>query len=169
MLAFLRPHALRRLYTSTSLIGPPDPISHLRPVIYDSSASKPPASVVNHPYSLAEFDPAPSDGLLVPNEQFWKMQRKHLHDFNNQFWLDSNTRFEAGKQAILDGLPSSAAPIDKERALSEFYKQWIMQEDSRTENYTREWRRRNVDLIFLEAKVRCQRLVRTLPLLRNVI
>lgn len=77
----------------------------------------------------------------------------NLHAFQ------SNSRFEAAKQAILAGLPSSSTPVDKENALSEFYKQWYMQEAERTTIYTTEWRRRNIVLLKLSARVEYERLL----------
>jgi hypothetical protein len=89
----------------------------------------------------------------------FKLQRQQLDAFHQNFWLDSNTRFEAAKEAVLASLPSQSTPIDKEKALSEFYKQWCMQEASRTGGYTNEWRKRNFSLVLLGARVGYQRFV----------
>lgn len=74
--------------------------------------------------------------------------------------LQSNSRFEAAKEAILSALPETATVLDKESTLSEFYKQWVMQEKARTDAYTTEWRSRNWALIFLETRVRFGKLKR---------
>ncbi|THU89519.1 hypothetical protein K435DRAFT_286283 [Dendrothele bispora CBS 962.96] len=144
---------------SKVLVGPPDPISHLRPVIYDDVPKPSPPSLRHHPYSLSEFDPEPERNQS-PYELHWKLQRQQLDDLNQNFWLDSNCRFEAAKQAVIEGLPSTASPLDKERALSEFYKQWLMQERSRLDQYTDSWRNRNVACILLSARVHWQKLLR---------
>lgn len=54
---------------------------------------------------------------------------------------------------MLGSLPANATARDKEEALSEFYKQWVMQEAEWTDAYTTEWRSRNARLIALSARV----------------
>jgi len=70
----------------------------------------------------------------------------------------SNTRFAVAKETVLASLPSSSTVLDKENALSEFYKQWCMQEASRTDDYTTVWRRRNFSLIILGVRVEYQKI-----------
>ncbi|EEB96229.1 hypothetical protein MPER_04667 [Moniliophthora perniciosa FA553] len=147
-------HASSRL--SRDLIGPPDQISNIRPIIYDDVPSPPPPSLLYHPYSLAEFDPEPSNNESA-NELQWKLQRKQLDDLNHNFWLDSNLRFESGKKAVLESLPSSASSMDKEHALSEFYKQWLMQEKPRLDEYDQIYRARNTAVIVLAARTKIDR------------
>ncbi|KAG7092506.1 hypothetical protein E1B28_008857 [Marasmius oreades] len=143
------------------LIGPPDPISHLRPIIYDDVPTPPPPSLLHHPYSLAEFDPEPSNNESA-HELQWKLQRKQLDDLNQYFWLDSNIRFESGKKAVLESLPLTASVMDKENALSEFYKHWLMQEKPRLEEYTHAYRTRNVTVVVLAARATLDRFKRRL-------
>lgn len=57
-------------------------------------------------------------------------------------------------------LPESASPLDKEDALSEFYKQWVMQEKSRTDDYTQEWRTRNILCIQLAVRAHLAKLAK---------
>ncbi|KAJ7111561.1 hypothetical protein C8R43DRAFT_903959 [Mycena crocata] len=151
----LRSRCARFLHASRPLcdrVGPPHPISNMRPIIYDDET---PASTsrVDHPYSLHEFDPEPSS----PYKLQWKLQRQQLDEFHHSFWLESNTRFERGKDEALSRLPSTATALDKERALSEFYRLWVIQEDSRTGAYTEEWRQRNKSSLILAARVACQK------------
>jgi len=72
--------------------------------------------------------------------------------FEHNFWADSNTRFEAAKQIALSRLPESSPPLARERALSEFYREWLLQEARRQEAYTIEWRKRNFEEISLAAR-----------------
>ena len=62
------------------LVGPPDPISNLRPVVYDD-APPPPPSAVRHPYSLKEF-------TGDTREYQWKILRQELDAYNYAFWTD---------------------------------------------------------------------------------
>ncbi|PSR74095.1 hypothetical protein PHLCEN_2v10051 [Hermanssonia centrifuga] len=130
------------------LVGPPDPISNLRPVIYDDGPSLP-RSDVRHPYSLKEF-------TGDTREYQWKIQRQELDAFNHAFWIDSNTRFEAGKQATLASLPETCTAEDKEVALSGFYRSWVIQESPRHDEYDVEWRKRNWSNILLGIRVKYQ-------------
>jgi hypothetical protein len=65
----------------------------------------------------------------------------------------NNTRFEAAKQIVLSRIPESSSPLARERALSEFYREWLLQESRRQEVYTSEWRKRNSEAIVLAARV----------------
>jgi len=142
--------------TCNHLIAPPDPISHMRPVIYDDAPLPSPPSLLRHPYSLSEFMTG-SQCQRGELELQLKLERQQLDAFHQNFWLDSNTRFEAAKNAILASLPSSSIEFDREKALSEFYKQWCMQEANRTSDYTKEWRKRNSSLILLGVRVEYQK------------
>ena len=76
------PRHARSLHASLvrrHLVGPPDPISHLRPIIYDDAPPPPPQ--VRHPYSLSEF-------TGDTREYQWKMQRQELDALNQEFWTE---------------------------------------------------------------------------------
>ncbi|KAG6814377.1 hypothetical protein H0H92_010963 [Tricholoma furcatifolium] len=129
----------------------------MRPIIYNDAPPPSASSSVRHPYSLDEFStPSKTRGENTVLE--FKLLRQQLDEFHHNFWFNSNTRFEAAKQATLDGLPPTASPLDKEKALSEFYTQWYMQEASQTDAYTTEWRRRNFTLIRLSARVQFEKM-----------
>jgi len=139
------------------LVAPPHPVSHFRPIIYGDASSQPPLAptYLRHPYSLSEFT---SGTTLGDHELQFLLQRQQLDTFHHSFWLESNTRFYEARESILSSLPLTATARDKEVALSEFYKQWVLQEREGAERYTKEWRRRNYDLILLEFRVKFYRL-----------
>lgn len=68
------------------LVGPPDPVSHLRPVVYDEPDVSIQPKQLSHPYSLAEFDPA--EGTSEELDLQYKLQRQQFDAFSHQFWLD---------------------------------------------------------------------------------
>ena len=172
----LRPQ-VRHLHASLvrrHLVGPPDPISNLRPVIYDDAVPEH-RTDVTHPYSLREFG---GD----TREYQWKMQRQELDAHNHQFWkevcvllveclsmpahrrdhsipLKSNTRFYAAKEAVLQSLPEETTPEQREVTLSDFYRRWVAQERKRSDDYGEEWRRRNWAAISLGARVQYEKFV----------
>jgi len=71
----------------------------------------------------------------------------------------SNSRFEAGKAAALSRIPESSTILDSERALSEFYKQWLIQEEDRMDAYTKEWRRRNFENLVLAFRLEYKKII----------
>jgi len=155
-----RSQPFRSFHSSTprhDWVAPPHPVSHFRPIIYGDALSQPAPTYLRHPYSLSEFT-TETGSTLGDHELQFLLQRQQLDTFHHSFWLECNTRFYAAKEAILGSLPSTATARHKEIALSEFYKQWVVQERECTDSYTKEWRRRNYDLIILEFRVEFHRL-----------
>ncbi|CCM02414.1 uncharacterized protein FIBRA_04512 [Fibroporia radiculosa] len=141
------PH-IRRIHASAirfHLVGPPDTVSNIRPVVYDDDLPNQRADLT-HPYSLREFK---GD----TREYQWKMQRQQLDAYNHTFWSNSNSRFEAAKNALLESLPDSCTEEDREFALSEFYRRWIVQETARQQEYDAEWRKQNWSSLLLAIRL----------------
>lgn len=69
--------------STRALVGPPDRVSNIRPVIYDNPAKSPNASPEGriHPYSLEEFN---GD----PNDYQWRLERQRLDLYHHAFWTD---------------------------------------------------------------------------------
>lgn len=70
-------------------MGPPDPISNIRPAIYhqeDPSSSTSYGDKVQHPYSLKEF-------AQLGNGQDYQvnLQKTQLDAFDHTFWVDVST------------------------------------------------------------------------------
>lgn len=135
------------------LIGPPDAVSNLRPVLYDPPRA-PGEAVSLTPYSVHEFT-STEHGKTVEEEGErlkWRLNEEELDAFNQSFWTQNNVRFQAAKQAVLDQyrpLAASASPdevaireMEHEQALQEFYARWVQEEKSTNFAYTREWYRR---------------------------
>ncbi|KZT26373.1 hypothetical protein NEOLEDRAFT_1155868 [Neolentinus lepideus HHB14362 ss-1] len=163
--ACYRRRLLHTTAPSKDLVGPPDPVSNLRPVYYDD-----PLPVRWHPYSLEEFsDPEVENaGPSVQDlELQYKLLRQQLDAFNHAFWTDSNLRFESAKSMILQSLPSSSTPQDRDIALAHFYQQWLNQESARQQQYTAEFRRRSWDGLVLAARVEYAKLKARLSGARN--
>ncbi|GAA5865833.1 hypothetical protein JCM8547_005727 [Rhodosporidiobolus lusitaniae] len=114
---------------SRDLIGPPCPLSNLRPVYYaplfphlHAAASSTPLSP--HPYSLAEF---PSSALsssrssrkqqrlqriqreLHAQDLEWRLTRYRLDAFNQDFWARTNTQFLQARDAYIARREAEAA------------------------------------------------------------
>lgn len=84
-----RRFCIRHFHNSTrlcNLVGPIDPISHMRPVIYDDVPTNDHLPS-GHPYSLTEFslesfNTAGQNGLQL------KLQQQQVDTLNQNFWLD---------------------------------------------------------------------------------
>src|SRR5216684_3309049 len=80
----------------------------------------------------------------------------HRRSYN--YPMQTNTRFEMAKAAIVSGLPPHATAEQREEHLGEFYKNWVLQEAARQEEYDSEWRRRSMQEIKLATRVSYQKL-----------
>lgn len=144
----LRSHRLLHSSARTcDHVAPPDPISNIRPILYDDPA-RVTSELLRHPYSLNEFRDD-SDTL----EYQWKLQRQQLDAFNDSFWRDSNTRFEVAKAAAISGLSPHATAQQREERLGILYRKWVLQEATRQVEYNAEWRRRSMEEIALSLRV----------------
>jgi hypothetical protein len=70
-----------------NLVALPDPISHMRPIIYDDAPLVSPPSRIRHPYSLSEFAVGVQNEA-ADSELQYKLQRQQLDAFHHNFWLD---------------------------------------------------------------------------------
>ena len=80
---------VRLLHSTTrrcNLIGPPDPISNLRPVLYHNPG-KAISAELSHPYSLREF----SGDVVVDHDLQWRLHQQDLDAFSQKFWTDVST------------------------------------------------------------------------------
>lgn len=76
---------------SCLLVGPPDPISNIRHVIYDEGTATREGvkeGFSKHPYSLSEFSQDSFDSATGQNELQLKLQRQQLDTLDQQFWTD---------------------------------------------------------------------------------
>lgn len=84
----LQSYKTRTYHPSTpcrDLVGPPHPISHIRPILYEDPPSPPPR--LRHPYSLYEFKSGPNDESNEYELQH-KLLRQQLDSLHQTFWLD---------------------------------------------------------------------------------
>ena len=79
------------------------------------------------------------------------------HPFHVVHTAQTNTRFETAKAATVSGLPPHATAEQREERLSAFYRNWVLQEATRQEEYNSEWRRRSMQEIKLAARVSFQK------------
>ncbi|THH11980.1 hypothetical protein EW145_g258 [Phellinidium pouzarii] len=183
--AWRRPNVLIRRYLRSSprhcaFVAPSDPVSNLRPVIYEDESSDHKGATgsgrgkgrgkggdeegegereyVRAVAIIERTRTSPTHPYLLdefdgdPLDYQWRVERKRLDAYNHAFWTDSNHRFEAAKRAVLSSLPENAPPEVHEAALSEFYGKWLRQEHGRLKDYSDDWNRRNFGGIMLAAR-----------------
>jgi len=80
-----RAHGFHMSRIRRDLVAPPDPVSHMRPVIYDDPPSK--LVALRHPYSLSEFKDGNANDPGNYELQF-HLLRQQLDSLHQNFWLD---------------------------------------------------------------------------------
>lgn len=117
---------------SQDLIGPPCPLSNLRPVYYAPmfpELHSPPSLARNlHPYRLQEFGTSNESATLDPRQQRlqalkrqfhaadleWRLTRYRVDQFNQDFWARTNTEFLNARNAYVAQLPRHGSPDNNE-------------------------------------------------------
>lgn len=125
--------------TTHDWIGPPNPLSNLRPIVY------------HIPENETEL------------EKRLRHLRQETEDWNHDFWTKQNITFGKEKEAfIISELKSKGLTLRDEqgrrRALSseemaEFYKSFLDKNRTRHAQYNNEWYRRNFTITLLMARV----------------
>ncbi|XP_076604315.1 cytochrome c oxidase assembly factor 8 [Chaetodon auriga] len=128
-------------------IGPPNPLSNLRPIVY------------RVPESETEL------------EKRLRQLRQETEDWNHEFWTKQNITFSKEKHAfIVSHLSAKGLTVRDEqgrrRSLSSeemavFYKSFLDKNRKRHANYNKEWYRRNFTITLLMARVALSNVWRT--------
>lgn len=134
-------------------IGPPNPLSNLRPIVY------------HVPENESEL------------EKRLRHLRQETEDWNHEFWADQNVTFTKDKEAfIISQLKAKGLTLRDEdgrrRALTSeemavFYKSFLDTNRRRHADYNREWYRRNFTITLLMARVALSSMWRTVTDRKN--
>ncbi|CAG03773.1 unnamed protein product, partial [Tetraodon nigroviridis] len=120
-------------------IGPPNPLSNLRPIVYH----------------------------IPENETELEKRLRHLRqdteDWNQEFWANQNITFSQEKEAfIISHLKAKGLGLRDEQGrrrtlnseeMAVFYKSFLDKNRTRHAKYNREWYRRNLNITLLMARV----------------
>ncbi|CAH0556022.1 unnamed protein product [Brassicogethes aeneus] len=125
------PVVVLREEDDVDLIGPPDAVSNLRPIIRKRLLNETPLQV-----KLRELQDS-------------------THAWNNEFWAKHNTRFVSERLAYIEshqvkGEEQKQLTADE---MSEFYKSFLDKNWRNHVNYNVEWYRKNFTLLFLALRV----------------
>ncbi|XP_069116767.1 COA8 family protein CBG23705, mitochondrial-like [Argopecten irradians] len=116
-------------------IGPPDPVSNLRPV---------------------KFYVSKEDTRL---EQSYRSQRQETQDWNQEFWAEHNTKFYKMKEEFVKRRleEKHQAGIDSEtlsaEEMSVFYREFLDNNYNLHRTYNREWYGKNFSLLWPAVKL----------------
>ncbi|AWP15975.1 putative apoptogenic protein 1 mitochondrial [Scophthalmus maximus] len=134
-------------------IGPPNPLSNLRPIVYH----------------VAE-DESELEGRL-------RRLRQETEDWNHNFWTQQNITFTKEKDAfIISHLKAEGLTVRDEQGrrrslgcedMATFYKSFLDTNRTRHVNYNKEWYRRNFTITLLMARVALSDMWRTVTRKKN--
>ncbi|XP_058471387.1 cytochrome c oxidase assembly factor 8 [Solea solea] len=120
-------------------IGPPNPLSNLRPIVYHVPENE------------------------SPLQRRLRTLRQETEDWNHQFWTKQNIAFNKEKHAFITSqLKEKGLGVRDENGrrrsldseeMAKFYKNFLDENTTRHANYNREWYRRNFTITFLMARV----------------
>lgn len=120
--------------THCDLIGPPDPVSNLRPIIFAISEN---------------------ESRL---ERIYREAREDTQTWNQRFWTKHNSRFVKERTQFQENLKRQGKTSITADDMSVFYKEFLDKNWHTHFNYNVDWYRRNIKLLFLELGVRISKL-----------
>ncbi|XP_037098330.1 cytochrome c oxidase assembly factor 8 [Syngnathus acus] len=125
--------------TTHDWIGPPSPLSNLRPIV---------------------FRVAPDESAL---ERLLRSMRQDTEDWNHRFWAEQNLTFGKEKDAFVVSQLKAKGLTERDQQgrrrtltgeeMSIFYKDFLDKNRQRHVNYNKEWYRRNLSITLLMARV----------------
>ncbi|XP_017760858.1 PREDICTED: apoptogenic protein 1, mitochondrial [Eufriesea mexicana] len=122
------------LKTPIDLIGPPDPISNLRPIIFAKSENE------------SEL------------EKRYRKAREDTQTWNQNFWTKHNNNFMKEREQFQETLKAEGKTSITADDMSVFYKHFLDKNWQMHLNYNTLWYKKNIKLLFLEIRVRISKL-----------
>uniref|UniRef100_A0A8C4T4W0 Cytochrome c oxidase assembly factor 8 n=1 Tax=Erpetoichthys calabaricus TaxID=27687 RepID=A0A8C4T4W0_ERPCA len=123
-------------------IGPPDPVSNLRPI---------------------RFHVAANESTL---EKHLRLFRQETEEWNQKFWATQNSSFIKEKEEFITScLKAEGLGLKDENGrkrklsaekMAEFYKDFLNKNWQKHADYNKEWYKRNITITFLMGKVTLQ-------------
>ncbi|XP_076749013.1 cytochrome c oxidase assembly factor 8 [Xylocopa sonorina] len=112
------------------LIGPPDPITNLRPIIF---------AIPKNESKL---------------ERKYRKAREDTQNWNHNFWTKHNISFIEERKQFQENLKSKGKTSITADDMSVFYKDFLDKNWHNHFNYNISWYKKNIRLLFLEMGVR---------------
>ncbi|CAG5011365.1 unnamed protein product [Parnassius apollo] len=116
------------------MVGPPDPVSNLRRIIFKQSANE------------------------TKLEKRYRELRMEVQEWNQKFWTQHNSRFFQEREEYLKkNLPEGKQNLTADE-MSVFYKSFLDKNWKVHITYNLEWYKKNVALLILAIQVKLRRL-----------
>ncbi|XP_011303338.1 apoptogenic protein 1, mitochondrial [Fopius arisanus] len=119
---------------TVDMIGPPDPVSNLRPIAFAESRNE------------------------TKIEKQYREARESTHEWNHKFWSEHNARFISERKEFQNKLKAEGKESVTADEMSVFYKQFLDNNWKNHVNYNYSWYKRNVKILFLEIRVRLSKM-----------
>ncbi|XP_078046530.1 cytochrome c oxidase assembly factor 8 [Augochlora pura] len=116
------------------IIGPPDPVSNLRPIIFAKSKNE------------------------TNLEKKYRETREATQIWNQKFWTQHNASFTEERKQFQEKLKGQGKTSITADDMSVFYKQFLDKNWKTHLNYNIIWYKRNIKLLLLEIRVRILKL-----------
>ncbi|XP_033334646.1 cytochrome c oxidase assembly factor 8 [Megalopta genalis] len=120
--------------TQADIIGPPDPVSNLRPIIFAKPKNE------------------------TNLEKKYREAREATQIWNQNFWTRHNASFTEERKQFQDKLKDQGKTSITADDMSVFYKQFLDKNWKTHLNYNIIWYKRNIKLLLLEIRVRVSKL-----------
>lgn len=134
-------HQKNSTHTTCDMIGPPDPVSNLRPIKFVARENE------------------------TDLEKQLRLKREELQTWNHEFWTKHNTDFFKLKEEFttreLKKKQNNEQTVNADE-MSVFYKKFLDENWKRHLHYNISWYRKNVSVTFLDFKVKFRRFLRYL-------
>ncbi|XP_031849781.1 cytochrome c oxidase assembly factor 8 [Nomia melanderi] len=129
-----KPYSNLTTPTQADIIGPPDPVSNLRPIIFAKPENE------------------------TNLEKKYRELREATQIWNQNFWTTHNSSFIKERKHFQEKLKAQGKTSITADDMSVFYKQFLDKNWKIHLNYNISWYKRNVKLLFLEIGVRISKL-----------
>ncbi|XP_022125251.2 COA8 family protein CG14806, mitochondrial [Pieris rapae] len=121
---------------SSDMVGPPDPVSNLRRIIFKQPANE------------SEL------------ETKYRKLRTEIQEWNQNFWTQHNSRFFKERENYLkNNLPEGKSNLTADE-MSVFYKAFLDKNWKGHINYNIEWYKKNLTLLGLAIRVKLRRILK---------
>ncbi|XP_015119843.1 apoptogenic protein 1, mitochondrial [Diachasma alloeum] len=121
-------------WKTIDMVGPPDPVSNLRPVAFAK------------PQTETEV------------EKEFREAREATQEWNNKFWSEHNARFIAERKEFQSKLKAEGKESVTADEMSVFYKKFLDSNWKNHVNYNYSWYKQNIKILFLEVRVRLSKM-----------
>ncbi|KAL8619605.1 hypothetical protein ACOMHN_019661 [Nucella lapillus] len=119
-------------------IGPPDPVSNIRPIRFQVHA----------------------DETLT--EDNFRQRQKEMIEWNHVFWKKHNSKFFKEKEDFVGAIKQSTGEKATPEELSQFYEKFLNDNKEAHLKYNRDWYKKNISLLWPAVQVTVIQMIRRL-------